>query len=43
MDEAVTPVQENDTETLELFNVTEAARNMTNNAKRDAARVAARV
>ena len=43
MDEALTPVREDDLDTLEMFSVTEAARTATVRAKRDAARVAARV
>jgi hypothetical protein len=44
MDAALTPVREDDMDTLEMFSVTEAARTATVKAKRDAAaRVAARV
>ncbi|GAC1485220.1 MAG: hypothetical protein NVS2B11_11010 [Acetobacteraceae bacterium] len=43
MDAALTPVRDDDMDTLEMFNVTEAARTATVKAKRDLARVAARV
>ncbi len=43
MDAALTPVQDDDMDMLEMFNVTEAARNATTKVRRDAARVAARV
>ncbi len=43
MDEALTPVREDDLDTLEMFSVSEAARTATVRAKRDAARVAAKV
>jgi hypothetical protein len=37
MDEALTPVQDDDLDTLEMFSVTEAARHASEKAKRDAA------
>jgi len=43
MDEALTPVRGDDMDVLEMFSVTAAARTATVKAKRDAARVAARV
>jgi radical SAM superfamily enzyme YgiQ (UPF0313 family) len=44
MDEALTPVRDDDLDTLEMFSVTAAARNATDKVKRDAkARVPARV
>jgi hypothetical protein len=42
-DVALTPVQENDLDTLQMFNVTEGARRATLKVKQDAARAAARV
>ena len=42
MDAALTPVRDDDMDTLEMFSQTEAARTATVKAKRDAARVAAR-
>ena len=43
MDAALTPVRDDDLDVLEMFSVNEAARTATVKAKRDAARVAARV
>ncbi|HYZ62765.1 MAG TPA: radical SAM protein [Acetobacteraceae bacterium] len=42
MDEALTPVRDEEMDTLEMFNVSQAARAATDKAKRDAARVAVR-
>ncbi len=43
MDEALTPVRDDDMDVLEMFSVTESARSATAKVKKDAARVAARV
>ena len=43
MDEALTPVREDDLDVLEMFSVTEAARTATAKVKREAARIAAKV
>ncbi len=43
MDEALTPVRDDDLDVLEMFSVTEAARTATAKVKRDAAKAVARV
>ncbi len=43
IDEALTPVRDDDMDMLEMFSVTESARTATAKIKRDAARVAAKV